>query len=92
MSSEIAYTLLYTLLTICIIYPPIEFVSAGLTIPIIFSKILGSEEEQFVRYHIKRSALTLLIYSLLPFGYVLGLLMFVVQENVRIVHYQRQIF
>lgn len=84
MSSEIAYTLFYTLLTICIIYPPIEFVSAGLTIPIMFSKVLGSEEEQFVRYHIKRSSLTLLVYSLLPLGYILGLLLFVVQENVRI--------
>lgn len=85
MSSEIVYTLLCMLLTFCVIYPPTEFVSAGITIPVLFSSILGSEEEEFIRYHIKRSTLTLFIYSLLPFIYILGLLLFVVDENVKFI-------
>lgn len=52
----------------CIIYPPTEFVSAGLTIKDIFSNWLGSENEFFVQYHIKRSIITLFIHSMLPFG------------------------
>lgn len=52
----------------CIIYPPTEFVSAGLTIKDIFSNLLGSENEFFVQYHIRKSVITLLIYSMLPFG------------------------
>lgn len=88
MSTEIVYTLFYTLLTICTIYPPIEFISAGLTIPVIFSKLLKSEEEQFVRYHIRKSCLTLLVYSFLPLGYILGLSVFVIQESVRILTQQ----
>lgn len=82
MSSDILFTLLYILLTICVIYPPIEFISAGLTIPTAFSSFLGFEEEQFIRYHIKRSSLTLFVYSLLPLGYILGLVVFAYDEEV----------
>lgn len=52
----------------CIIYPPTEFVSAGLTIKEIFSNWLGSENEFFVQYHIKRSVITLFVHSVLPCG------------------------
>lgn len=82
MSPEYVFTLLYILLSICIIYPPIEFISAGLTIPAVFGSLLGAEEERFVSYHIKRSVLTLLIFSLLPLGYVLGLVVFAYDDNV----------
>lgn len=60
----------------CIIYPPAEFVSAGLTIQAIFGNWLGSETESFINYHIKRSVVTLFVHSLLPFGYLLGLILF----------------
>lgn len=70
------YPILYILLCCCTIYPPAEFVSAGFTIPVLFSSYLGVEEDGFINYHIKRSYLTLLVYSLLPFGYVAGLILF----------------
>ncbi|GJQ87815.1 hypothetical protein Trydic_g18666 [Trypoxylus dichotomus] len=75
MSSDIFITLLYFLLSVCIIYPPTEFVSAGITIPNLFSSFLGSEYEQFVKYHIKRSCITLLVYSCIPLGYIVWLLL-----------------
>lgn len=68
MSAFFFYTLFYILMSGCIIYPPTEFVSAGLTIKDIFSNWLGSENEFFVQYHIKRSIITLFIHSMLPFG------------------------
>ncbi|OXU32031.1 hypothetical protein TSAR_004329 [Trichomalopsis sarcophagae] len=74
-SSFFFYSLTYILLSACVIYPPNEFVSAGLTIKSIFAELLGSESETFVQYHIRRSIATLLIHSVIPFGYLLGLVM-----------------
>ena len=62
------YSLTYFLLSSCIVYPPNEFVSAGLTIKNIFSELLGNENEFFIQYHIRRSMATLLVHSMLPFG------------------------
>lgn len=73
MSEEVIFTLFYLILSVCIIYPPVEFVSAGFTIPSVFSRILGSEDENFVSYHIKRTIVTLGVYSLLPLGYIVAL-------------------
>ncbi|CAH1156099.1 unnamed protein product [Phaedon cochleariae] len=66
------FTIVYFLISICLIYPPTEFVTAGLTIPSIFSSILGSEHEKCITYHMKKSCLNLLIYSLLPLGYLVS--------------------
>lgn len=60
----------------CIVYPPTEFVSAGLTVKDIFANWLGSENEFFIQYHIKRSIVTLIVHSMLPLGYILGLIFF----------------
>ncbi|CAF1033404.1 unnamed protein product, partial [Brachionus calyciflorus] len=46
-----------------------SFVSAGFSIPTLFSSILGSEELYFVHYHIIRICITVLIHSFLPIGY-----------------------
>ena len=62
------FTIFYMLLSACIVYPPIEFVSAGITIKDIFGNWLGSENEFFIQYHIKRSIATLFVHSMLPFG------------------------
>lgn len=67
------FSLFYLLLSLGIIYPPTEFVSAGFTIQALFSKYLGSENERFVQYHLKRTTLTLFVHSMLPFLYVLTL-------------------
>lgn len=68
MTSVFIYTIGYILFVIGLIYPPTEFVSAGLTIPELFSSVLGSEYNEFVQYHIKRSIVTLFVHSMLPFG------------------------
>lgn len=73
MSEDLQYTLFYILLCICIIYPPNEILSSGLTIPDLFSSILGLEYQELIIYHIRRSSLMLFIYSILPLGYIIGL-------------------
>lgn len=83
MSAELLlFTISYILVSFGIVYPPIEFISAGFTIQTIFGKFLGSENEQFIQYHIRRSTLTLFIHSLLPFGYVVCLMLFYGTEQV----------
>lgn len=73
MSDELIFALFYIIFTVCVIYPPVEVVSAGFTIPIIFGRILGSEDIDFIGYHIRRILITLIIYSILPLGYVIAL-------------------
>lgn len=82
MTPEYIFTVLYILLSICIIYPPIEFIAAGFTVASVFGSFLGSEDEEFVRFHLRRSSLTLFVYTLLPLGYVMGLVSFAFDENV----------
>lgn len=82
MSEDLQYTLLYILLCICIIYPPNEIIACGLTIPDLFSSILGLEYQELIVYHIRRSSLMLFIYSILPLGYVLGLFVLGYQDEV----------
>ncbi|KAB0794453.1 hypothetical protein PPYR_11293 [Photinus pyralis] len=81
-SEILLYTILYLLICGCIVYPPVEFTSSGLTISAIFSSFLKSENEHFVLYHIKQSVITLFIYSLLPLGYVTGLWFFNYSEEI----------
>lgn len=66
-------TLFYILFSVCMIYPPTEFVSAGFTIPQIFDGFLGSENLNFVGYHMKRITITAFAHSMLPLGYVFSL-------------------
>lgn len=70
-TSDYVFPIFYLMLSIGLIYPPDEFVSAGITIPSIFHRFLGKEHESFVRYHIKKSCLNIIIYSLLPLGYII---------------------
>ena len=67
-SADFVYTVVYALLCFCFIAPPTEFVSAGLTIQNVLSSLLGSEDMNFIHYHIKRTTATLIIHSLLPLG------------------------
>ncbi|XP_031763424.2 E3 ubiquitin-protein ligase TM129 isoform X2 [Galleria mellonella] len=65
---DVLLTLFYVLFSICVIYPPTEFVSAGFTIAQLFENYLGSENTNFIGYHMKRITITALIHSTLPFG------------------------
>lgn len=64
----IVVTIAYALVSLCFVAPPREFVSAGLTVQNILSGYLGSEDMDFVGYHLKRTTSTLLLHSLLPLG------------------------
>ncbi|XP_066254535.1 E3 ubiquitin-protein ligase TM129 isoform X2 [Euwallacea similis] len=70
MSSDLIFNLFFLLVSFGLIYPPAEFISAGFTIQNWFRNFLGSEKERFVRYHIKKSILNLLVYSCLPIIYI----------------------
>lgn len=69
--SELIFHLLYLLFTYCVVYPPKEFIAIGLTTDQICTKVFGfmSEEMQFIQYHQKRTILTAVIHSFLPFLY-----------------------
>ena len=67
-SQDLIVTVIYVLIAMCFVAPPTEFVSAGITVQNICSCLLGSETMFFIQYHIKRTTVTLLIHSLLPFG------------------------
>lgn len=64
--TEFVFNLVFLLFSFCIIYPPKEFESIGLTINNIFSSILGSIDIEFIQYQLRRTCLTLVIHSFLP--------------------------
>ena len=65
---DAVYSVAYVLLSICLIAPPTEFVSLGLTVQNVLAGYLGSEDMNFIYYHIKRTTATLIFHSLLPLG------------------------
>lgn len=68
--STVIFNLIYFIFAYCLIYPPIEFVSAGITLNQLCANFLGSETIQFIQYHRRRICLTLMIHSILPIFYV----------------------
>lgn len=70
---DVLITLVYLLFSICVVYPPTEFVTAGFTIPQLSERYLGSENVNFIGYHMKRITLTAFIHSALPLGYIVTL-------------------
>ncbi|KHN72874.1 Transmembrane protein [Toxocara canis] len=83
--NTVLYTIIYVLFSICIIFPPIEFISAGFTIPSIFSSLLGDEKFDFITYQLRRTVLTMFIHLCLPFFYFV-FLAFVQDEPIFVVH------
>ena len=65
---EVVFSLGYFIVAICLIVPPREFVSLGLTVQNLFSSYLGMEDLHFVYFHLKRTGVTILFHSLLPLG------------------------
>jgi hypothetical protein len=71
--TDIYFSIVYFIFVICFVVPPREFASAGLTIQNIFSSYLGSEDIDFIGYHLRRTSVTVLVHSLLPLVYYFGL-------------------
>ncbi|XP_037534487.1 E3 ubiquitin-protein ligase TM129 [Nematolebias whitei] len=72
-SPELSFTLAYVAFSLCFIFTPNEFRAAGLTVQNLFSSWLGSEEIGFIQYHLRRTSCTVLVHSVLPLGYYVGM-------------------
>ncbi|XP_036406582.1 E3 ubiquitin-protein ligase TM129 [Megalops cyprinoides] len=83
---EAPFTLAYVVFVFCFVFTPNEFRSAGVTVQNLFSGWLGSEDVGFVQYHIRRTSITLLVHSLLPLGYYLGMCIAAPDKNLWYVH------
>ncbi|XP_048826240.1 E3 ubiquitin-protein ligase TM129 [Brienomyrus brachyistius] len=70
---DVTFTVAYVVFVFCFVFTPNEFRSAGVTVQNIFSGWLGSEDINFIEYHIKRTSVTLLVHSVLPLGYYAGM-------------------
>ncbi|KAL7886380.1 hypothetical protein AOLI_G00066750 [Acnodon oligacanthus] len=100
--SDATFTLAYVAFTVCVLFTPSEFRSAGLTVQNIFSGWLGSEDVAFIQYHTRRTALTVLIHCSLPlelyfilqstcgFGYYIGMCIAAPEENLMYIHLASQ--
>lgn len=67
-SPELTFSLTYFVVSLCFVLTPNEFRSAGLTVQNLFSPWLGSEDQGFIQYHVRRSSITVLVHSALPLG------------------------
>ena len=67
-SIDIVFSCFYWLVMFCFVACSNEFQSAGLTIQNLFSRRLGSENVNFVLYHMQRTVLTVVVHSSLPLG------------------------
>lgn len=66
---EMVFTIGYWLFVLCFVAPPDAFRSGGLTVQNLFQTFLGSEQIDFVGYHLRRTAVTVVCHSALPLGY-----------------------
>ncbi|CAK6979938.1 E3 ubiquitin-protein ligase TM129 isoform X1 [Scomber scombrus] len=85
-SPELTFTLAYIVFSLCFVFTPNEFRSAGLTVQNVFSSWLGSEDLGFIQYHVKRSSITLLIHSALPLGYYMGMCFAAPEKQLGYIH------
>ena len=69
-SSSVIFSLFYFIFCLGFVYQSKEFDSAGLSPEAILSynDWIGSEEVRFFSYHMKRTAGTLVLHSMLPLG------------------------
>ncbi|KAL6118040.1 tmem129 [Pungitius sinensis] len=87
-SPELSFTLAYVVLSLCFVFTPNEFRSAGLTVQNLFSSWLGSEDVGFIQYHVRRTSITLLVHSALPLGYYMGMCIAAPEKNLGYFHKQ----
>ncbi|KAL3863352.1 hypothetical protein ACJMK2_005111 [Sinanodonta woodiana] len=70
------FTLFYSFFCTLLIAPPTEFISAGITVQNLLSSLLGSEDINFIYYHLRRTSATLVFHSIFPLVYYLCLALF----------------
>jgi E3 ubiquitin-protein ligase TM129 len=72
-STELLTTIFFCFFSICLIFPPTEAISAGLTIENMAASFLDNEGLDFVNYHIRRTCLVWIVHSFLPLVYYIAL-------------------
>nr|XP_020451023.1 E3 ubiquitin-protein ligase TM129 [Monopterus albus] len=85
-SPELGFTLAYIVFSLCFVFTPNEFRSAGLTIQNLFSSWLGSEDLGFIQYHVRRTSVTVLVHSALPLGYYMGMCIAAPEKKLGFIH------
>ncbi|MBN3276634.1 TM129 ligase, partial [Polyodon spathula] len=83
---EVTFTLAYVVFVVCFVFTPNEFRSAGVTVQNLLSGWLGSEDLGFIHYQIKRTSATVLVHSVLPLGYYIGMCFAAPDKNLYFVH------
>ncbi|GFR96538.1 E3 ubiquitin-protein ligase TM129-like [Elysia marginata] len=82
MDTTVLVTIVYCFFAGIFVAPPTEFVSAGITIQNLLSGWLGSEDFNFIYYHIKRTSATVIAHSFIPLGYYLSLGLFAPEQTL----------
>ncbi|CAJ0956116.1 unnamed protein product [Ranitomeya imitator] len=72
-SPAVTFTLAYVVFAVCFVFTPNEFHSAGITVQNLLSGWLGIEDTAFIQYHVRRTTATMMVHSLLPLGYYIGM-------------------
>ncbi|TNN43002.1 E3 ubiquitin-protein ligase TM129 [Liparis tanakae] len=85
-SPEFSFTLAYVVFSVCFVFTPNEFRSAGFTVQNLFSSWLGSEDMGFIQYHVRRTSMTVLVHSALPLGYYMGMCVAAPEKNLGYIH------
>ncbi|XP_018410267.1 PREDICTED: E3 ubiquitin-protein ligase TM129 [Nanorana parkeri] len=85
-SPAVTFTLAYVVFAVCFVFTPNEFHSAGITVQNLLSGWLGSEDLSFIHYHIRRTTATVLVHSLLPLGYYVGMCFAAPENNLYYVY------
>lgn len=73
LTSENISGLVYCFLCLVFVIPPQEVAAAGLTIQNLFGGLLGDERVDFIKYHIRRASVTLVVHAFLPLGLLIKL-------------------
>ena len=83
MISEVLFvTVVYWMFGLIVLFPPSEAAAAGLTIDTLLDQWLGSESITFIQYHMRRTAVTCIVHTLLvPGGWLGGIAW---REDVRL--------
>ncbi|XP_064465597.1 E3 ubiquitin-protein ligase TM129-like [Ornithodoros turicata] len=81
-SEAVWFSVVYAMISACILTPPTELVTAGLTITHIFGRFIDKEDVKFVEHHIQRTLLTVVVHTFLPLGYFFGFTHLIEDESV----------
>ncbi|XP_063873330.1 transmembrane protein 129-like isoform X2 [Scylla paramamosain] len=74
-SGVLMISLIYWMCGLMVVFPPCAAVAAGFTIEGLLDQWLGSESITFIQYHMRRTAVTCILHSMLLPGYVVTLMM-----------------